>query len=1426
MDLSHQTSPFNRQSQQPLFAGIRFVLFGYDPITRAQVSRKLVSGGAVDAGIYSADCTHVIVNNIEYDDPVCVAARRDGKILVSGLWVDHSFDVGGPMLTDSVIYVPPRDLNGIPGAKSLVVCLTGYQREDREDIMVMVDLMGAKFTKPLKADTVTHLICYKFEGVTFFLKKWEILPEEDYSKSGHELEMEAEAKDSEDEAEGTTTRQNERKVASPHHSLLSKQEVPRSLSNTSAHRGFSNAENVVSATTKSSSDQFSNPYEIKSRHPGTGNVFGDATGPSNIFEGTASGSQTQNNIMAASRIASISPSNKARKVTLASYSREVPMRTPPPTIQTTSNTSSAKRLNKQNVIEALNMSKSLLEKVNDQNETTLAGVGAPHSYPAYCPEDEQNASSYGKRKMDVPSGSSKLQRISPDDDISIRESSHVESGQELRKNRQADTSYINTSAAKSPAKITPSKSIGRKSSGLKGKDVTADISYLNNSAATSPAKDIPFKTIGRKSPGFKGKNVIGDVAVSKTPTPEIVQDEDFDVVQRPQKDYRETSLVTKVDNTDIGVAVNVMQGLEKSSSAISSDLQKSSTPNLENNDEGAGTNSKSVKRKLLGKKFSAPSQSLDKKKTASQKGSIYLNSSQPKTDATTSTADENLSSSKVFKEVHPEAKSATEIVMEVGDDLMSGNKSLCMDDETEPPEDNEEGLNGEPANTVDIVMKEIAEADPVDVGQNNDKDGYSTERGNLISMENNVPVDKSGDTENLGSDKTSGRKKRLSTKKGKKKENVNKKAAQKKELANDNNNEKTEFTEEVTLDRAEKANNDVNELDAVNDHEHKIEEKKDDGTEMDADLVTENVVNKKETKKTKSPLSKAKTRNDLSVKEVARKKPVSKRRKPTSDGLAAAFDLEAQENMQKKTDDRTDKVADVNMENDVNKNVTKISKPTLRKTRKDAALSVEQETDTIADNQKIKPTSSRSVQARILEAQKKIQITAAAADDDFENRNDKKDDEVTEMDIDTDANKETKKNKRPLSKTKKDPALSVKEVTETKAVKKKGKTTSSRSVKARDMEAQKENMEIAEDDRSTDNKQVLKSATEGSEKVTRKSDKADSEPKWFILTGHSLQRREFQQLIRRLKGRVCKVSHQWSYQATHFIVPDPIKRTEKFFAAAASGRWILKTDYLTASSQAGKFLAEEPYEWHKNGLSEDGQINLEAPRKWRLLKEKTGYGAFHGMRIVIYGECIAPSLDTLKRAVKAGDGTILATSPPYTRFLNTGIDFAVVSPGMPHVDMWVQEFLSHEIPCIAADYLVEYVCKPGYPLDGHVQYDTNVWAERSYNNLKKRLDEEDNTGPRTPDSYDVACEVCGLHDRGEEMLICGDESGSIGCGVGTHIDCCDPPLDDIPDDDWFCPKCTKAMNSMTKKSNKRKGKMDSKLLEVFALVVIQIETFV
>ena len=80
------------------------------------------------------------------------------------------------------------------------------------------------------------------------------------------------------------------------------------------------------------------------------------------------------------------------------------------------------------------------------------------------------------------------------------------------------------------------------------------------------------------------------------------------------------------------------------------------------------------------------------------------------------------------------------------------------------------------------------------------------------------------------------------------------------------------------------------------------------------------------------------------------------------------------------------------------------------------------------------------------------------------------------------------------------------------------------------------------------------------------------------------------------------------------------------FPSLLKKRWILKPDYLTACNEAGKFLEEEPFEWHGQGLNIGDTISLDAPRKWRQLKQRTGYGAFYGMQVIIYGECIAPTL--------------------------------------------------------------------------------------------------------------------------------------------------------------------------------------------------------
>nr|XP_048710735.1 PHD and RING finger domain-containing protein 1 isoform X2 [Caretta caretta] len=48
------------------------------------------------------------------------------------------------------------------------------------------------------------------------------------------------------------------------------------------------------------------------------------------------------------------------------------------------------------------------------------------------------------------------------------------------------------------------------------------------------------------------------------------------------------------------------------------------------------------------------------------------------------------------------------------------------------------------------------------------------------------------------------------------------------------------------------------------------------------------------------------------------------------------------------------------------------------------------------------------------------------------------------------------------------------------------------------------------------------------------------------------------------------------------------------------------------------------------------------------------------------------------------------------------------------------------------------------------------------------------------------CEVCGRSDREDRLLLCD------GCDAGYHMECLNPPLSEIPVDEWFCPACAPA----------------------------------
>jgi hypothetical protein len=53
------------------------------------------------------------------------------------------------------------------------------------------------------------------------------------------------------------------------------------------------------------------------------------------------------------------------------------------------------------------------------------------------------------------------------------------------------------------------------------------------------------------------------------------------------------------------------------------------------------------------------------------------------------------------------------------------------------------------------------------------------------------------------------------------------------------------------------------------------------------------------------------------------------------------------------------------------------------------------------------------------------------------------------------------------------------------------------------------------------------------------------------------------------------------------------------------------------------------------------------------------------------------------------------------------------------------------------------------------------------------------------DVDDIMCEVCGTDENEGELLLCDY------CNAGYHTYCLRPPIDQVPEDGWLCPNCTR-----------------------------------
>ncbi|XP_006893404.1 PREDICTED: PHD and RING finger domain-containing protein 1 [Elephantulus edwardii] len=67
--------------------------------------------------------------------------------------------------------------------------------------------------------------------------------------------------------------------------------------------------------------------------------------------------------------------------------------------------------------------------------------------------------------------------------------------------------------------------------------------------------------------------------------------------------------------------------------------------------------------------------------------------------------------------------------------------------------------------------------------------------------------------------------------------------------------------------------------------------------------------------------------------------------------------------------------------------------------------------------------------------------------------------------------------------------------------------------------------------------------------------------------------------------------------------------------------------------------------------------------------------------------------------------------------------------------------------------------------------------------ILRKIPVENTQAPEAEEDDPTFCEVCGHSDREDRLLLCDR------CDAGYHMECLDPPLQEVPVDEWFCPEC-------------------------------------
>ncbi|XP_036287322.1 DNA topoisomerase 2-binding protein 1 isoform X3 [Pipistrellus kuhlii] len=211
----------------------------------------------------------------------------------------------------------------------------------------------------------------------------------------------------------------------------------------------------------------------------------------------------------------------------------------------------------------------------------------------------------------------------------------------------------------------------------------------------------------------------------------------------------------------------------------------------------------------------------------------------------------------------------------------------------------------------------------------------------------------------------------------------------------------------------------------------------------------------------------------------------------------------------------------------------------------------------------------------------------------------------------------------------------------------------------------------------------------------------------FQLSSLNPQERiDYCHLIEKLGGLVIE-KQSFDPSCTHIIVGHPL-RNEKYLASVAAGKWVLHRSYLEACRTAGRFVAEEDYEWGSSsildvltGISAQQRKLALAAMRWRKKiqqSQESGVveGAFSGWKVILH---VADQNREagFRRLLQSGGAKVLPghSVPLFKEATHLFSDFNKLKPDDSGLN--IAEAAAQYMYCLKTEYIADYLMQETPP---------------------------------------------------------------------------------------------------------------------------------